>query len=369
MSCDVSVVIPLYNAEKFIRLCVDSALSQTLDNLEIVIVDDCSTDKSVELCRELYGHDERVRIIQQPRNMGPGAARNAGIRSAAGDYVVFWDSDDEVLPDALSQMLGIAKKYNADVVHNTQFLFPLPDENNYIPLQLINDSVKLFPISSNANGDDYTEITPLSDDMASRLDDWKNRRINWSICSKMIRRKFLEDNDIHFSDARFGEDMIFCFECLFKARDYVIMPGGFYVFRVMNTSLSRAKKSSAKIVTALKSQMEAVYRMGKILKEIPFFIQNPQKAVYALERVIDDIEGAYIRPAYQVLGEETLRSDNLIHEFMLKEFGDKAPYVEFLFYELHNNYEPVIDYMEMFSDVNSLRELEKIFREKEQKKQ
>lgn len=368
MSCDVSVVIPLYNAEKFIRLCIDSVLSQTLANIEIVIVDDCSTDGSLALCRELYGQDERIKIIQQSHNMGPGAARNAGLRSASGDYVVFWDSDDEVLPDALSQMLDIARKYNADVVHNTQFLFPFPDENNNIPLQLIDGSVKLFPISSNVNGDDYTEITPLSEDMSSRLEDWKNRRINWSICSKMIRRKFLVDNGIYFSDAKFGEDMIFCFECLFKAKNYVIMPGGFYVFRVMTTSLSRGKKSSAKIVTALKSQMEAVSRMSKILKEIPFFVQNPQKAVYALERVVDDIEGAYIRPAYQVLGEKTLRSDNLIHEFMLKEFGDKAPYVEFLFYELHNNYEPVIDYMEMFSDVNSLREMEKFFREKEQKK-
>ena len=91
MKADVSVVMPLYNAKDYVKLAVDSILNQTLAGIELLIVDDCSTDGSLELCRELYGHDKRVRIIQQPKNMGPGAARNTGIRSATGDYVTFVD--------------------------------------------------------------------------------------------------------------------------------------------------------------------------------------------------------------------------------------------------------------------------------------
>ena len=368
VSIKVSVIVPLYNAKNYLKLTADSILNQTLSDIELLIVDDCSTDGSLELCRELYGQEQRVRILQQPKNMGPGAARNTGIRSAQGKYIVFVDSDDELLPDRLRKMFETAEKFSADIVHNTHFLFPLPDENGHIPLELIG-GVELFPVSGNLNGDDYSEITPLSDDFSSRLEDWKNRRINWSVCSKMFRRSFLVDKNIYLSDMKFGEDMVFCFECLFKAKNYVMLPGGEYVYRVVPTSLSRGKKYSEKIITALKSQMGAVHNMSRILKEIPFFVQNPQKAVYALERVLDDIEGGYIRPSFQAVGEEALRSDNRIHEFMCGEFGDKAPYVEFLFYELHKNYEPVIDYMGQMGDVENLKALAKSIREKEQRKQ
>ena len=368
MSCDVSVVMPLYNAKDLVKFTVDSVLNQTLENIEVLIIDDCSTDDSLAVCRELYGSDKRVRILQQPQNMGPGAARNRGINEASGKYIAFVDSDDEILPDALSKMLETAKKYDADVVHNTKYFVHSLDKDGSVPLQLIDDDVILSPISGNAGGEEYTEITRLSDDLSSRFDDWKNRRISWNVFSKLFRRAFLADHNIHFSDMKFAEDMVFCFECLFKAENYVMVPDQSYVYRLIGTSLSRAKKTSAKIVTALKAQIGAVRNMNRILHEVPFFSQNPQKAVYALERVLDDIEGGYIRPAYQELGEETLRSDNLIHEFMCEEFGDKAHYVEFLFYELHKNYEPVIDYIGMAGDIENLRAMNKSLREKEQSK-
>jgi len=369
MSCDVSVVVPLYNARELVKFTVDSILNQTLANIEVLLVDDCSTDGSVEYCRELYGHDERVKIIQQPKNMGPGAARNRGINEAHGEYISFVDSDDEILPDMFSKMTDVAGKYNADVVHDTKYFMPLINEDGSIPLQMIDDRVKLFPISGNASGEGYNEITRLSDDLSARLEDWKKRRISWNVFAKMFRRKFLSDNNIHFADMKFAEDMVFCFECLFKAKNYVMIPQENYVYRMIGASLSRAKKTSAKIVTALKAQLGAVSSMGRILSSIPFFTQNKREAVYALERVLDDIEGGYIRPAYQELGEKALRSDNLIHEFMLEEFGDKTPYVEFLFYELHKNYEPVIDYIGMAGDIESLKAFAKSVREKEKGKQ
>jgi hypothetical protein len=106
--------------------------------------------------------------------------------------------------------------------------------------------------------------------------------------------------------------------------------------------------------------------MSSVLKGIPFFAENPKKAVIALERVIDDLEVGFIRPAYQELGEETLRSDGLVSEFMREEFGDKAPYVEFLFYELHRNYEPVVDYIGQVGDIETWKAIAKQMRENEQ---
>ena len=366
MNVDVSVVMPLYNAKKYFKLTVDSILAQTLKNIEVVIVDDCSTDGSLELCRELYGSNDRVRILKQAKNMGPGAARNTGIRSASGDYVLFVDSDDELMPDMLSKMLETAKQFNADVVHNTQFLFPLKEEGP-LPLQLLDESLKFVPVGPESNS--YLQVTPLPEDLTSRLDLWSNRKISLSICNKMFRKAFLMDNGIFFSDMKCAEDMVFCFECLSKSQNYVILPGGGYVYRIMENSLSRGKNSSAGIIKALKSQIEGVHTMRRILSEVPFFAANPDKARAALERVLIDIEVSYIRPAYQVLGYEVLRSDEALSEFFKETFGEKAPYVEFMFHDLHRRYESVVDFTNQLGDMEYWKDTVKAAEEKEQGKQ
>ena len=364
MSIDVSAVVPLYNAKNYVKLTVDSILDQTLKNIEVVIVDDCSTDGSLELCRELYAHDERVKIVQQPQNMGVGAARNAGIRSASGDYIAFVDSDDELLPDALASMFDTAHKHNADVLHNTAIIFPIPHGDGEMPLQLLNGNVEYFPHREGSIR--YTELTLLNDDLSSRFEKWLARQISWSVCNKMFRRKFLTDNSIFFSDMKLAEDMVFCFECLFKAKNYVILPGGGYVYRIVGTSLSRGKKSSAHIIKALKSQILGVYTLGRILSEIPFFAENPEKARVVVETVLGDLEAAYIRPAYQELGYEALRSDEVLSEFFREQFGEKAPYVEFMFHDLHRRYEPVIDYFALLGNMETYRTVVKEMQKKEQ---
>ena len=366
MQVDVSVVMPLYNAKDYLKLAVDSILNQTHKNIELVVVDDCSTDGSLDLCRELYGQDARVRIIQQPRNMGPGAARNTGIRSARGEYITLVDSDDEILPDMVSRMFETAKQFSADVVHNTQVMFPLPDEEGYIPLQLIDDSVRLFPNGHEHNT--YRQVSLLPEDLPAKFDIWSNRKIGLGVFNKMYRREFLVDNGIFFSDMRLAEDMVFCFECLCKCKNYVMLPGGGYVYRVIGTSLSRGRKSSANVIKALKSQIECIHTMRRILSGIPFFVEHPDKAKSALERALYDLEVAYIRPAYQELGEDMLRSDNLMREFMQEEFGGKAPYVEFLFYQLHKLYEPVEDSVKQLGDIEFWKAIAQTIREKEQSK-
>ena len=367
MSVDISVITPLYNAKNFLKLAADSVLNQTHKNIELLIVDDCSTDGSLELCQELYGHDPRVRILQQPSNMGPGAARNRGILSAQGRYIAFMDSDDEIMPYTLQQSFDAAEKYNADIVHTTQFLYALPDEEGSMPLQMIDESVQYFRNDVDRNA--YTEVTMLSDDLDSRLEDWKNRRINWSVVTKMIRRDFLVSNGIAFSEAKLAEDMVFCFECLFKTNKYVIMPGGGYIYRMVSSSLTHGHKSSAHVLKALTSQMGVVRKMKTVLSDIPFFAEHHDKAVAALERVLDDLEIGFIRPAFQELGEDYLRSDGPVHEFMREEFGDKAPYVEFLFYELHKHYEPVIDWVGQSDNIQTWKDVAKKMREQQKETQ
>lgn len=100
----VSVIIPLYNRQDTIQRAVDSVLSQSYSNIEVLVVDDGSTDHSIEML-EKYHNDNRVRIFCQEYNQGANAARNRGIREAKGDYIAFHDSDDEWLPDKLEKQI------------------------------------------------------------------------------------------------------------------------------------------------------------------------------------------------------------------------------------------------------------------------
>jgi len=104
----VSVVIPAYNAEKTIRNAIDSVLGQTMSNLEVIVVDDASTDGTVHAVEAV--DDPRVRLLRSRRNSGPSAARNVGVKSAEGYWVAFLDADDEWVPDRLEHLLEAAEE-------------------------------------------------------------------------------------------------------------------------------------------------------------------------------------------------------------------------------------------------------------------
>lgn len=112
-SLRISVIVPVYNTEKYLRRCIDSILNQTYEALEVILVDDGSTDGSGAVCDEYAEKDARVRAIHQ-KNGGISAARNAGIDAASGQYIAFIDSDDYVTGDMLAELLRICREENAD---------------------------------------------------------------------------------------------------------------------------------------------------------------------------------------------------------------------------------------------------------------
>ncbi|MDE7068233.1 MAG: glycosyltransferase, partial [Schaedlerella arabinosiphila] len=111
----VSVIIPMYNSEKYIRLCLCSVLGQTFRDMEILVVDDGSADRGPEICEEMRLADDRIRICRK-ENGGVSSARNLGIERAGGEYLFFLDSDDAVHPCLIEQMLRKAEEQKADMV-------------------------------------------------------------------------------------------------------------------------------------------------------------------------------------------------------------------------------------------------------------
>ena len=111
----VSVIIPVYNVEIYLRECVDSVINQTYKNLEIILVNDGSTDSSGRICDEYAGLDNRVKVIHR-QNGGPSKTRNAGLKKATGKYIYFLDSDDYIENDTFAILVDTAETLNADLL-------------------------------------------------------------------------------------------------------------------------------------------------------------------------------------------------------------------------------------------------------------
>ena len=106
----VSVITPIYNAEKYVEKTLTSVFAQTYENIEIVLVDDCSKDKSAEIIAQLKKQHPEIIYFLQPRNMGAGAARNKALELATGQYVAFLDSDDLWLPEKTAKQIALMKE-------------------------------------------------------------------------------------------------------------------------------------------------------------------------------------------------------------------------------------------------------------------
>lgn len=118
----VSVIIPAYNAEKYIKKCLDSIINQVYKNLEIIIIDDASTDSTKEIISMYAKNDNRIIPFYQSTNKGVSAARNVGLKAATGEYIVFVDSDDYLTKEAIRRMVDLSLKYNSDFIDNYHLL-------------------------------------------------------------------------------------------------------------------------------------------------------------------------------------------------------------------------------------------------------
>lgn len=115
MDCTISVIVPVYNSEKYLKRCIDSILNQTYKAIELILVDDGSPDNCGKICDEYAKKDKRVRVIHKT-NAGVSAARNSGLEIASGNYATFVDSDDYIEPEMYSNMMEKVHQYNCDVV-------------------------------------------------------------------------------------------------------------------------------------------------------------------------------------------------------------------------------------------------------------
>ena len=221
----ISVIVPVYNTKTYLRECVDSILRQDYKNLEVILVDDASTDGSGEICDE-YGHKyEQVRVVHK-ENGGPGSACVAGMEAAAGDYYMFVDSDDYVEPEMLSEMADrLAGKRGEIVCCN----------------HLREKQKKTEPVYSKVAPGVYQKEELVSE-IKAKLIGQEQRALPLSRCMKLCEKSVFEGNEPYYDyRVRFGEDVNMMYPALLNSSRVVVMKDAlFYHYRYVESSMIHA---------------------------------------------------------------------------------------------------------------------------------
>ena len=211
----VSIIIPIYNSEKYLNKCLDSILNQTYENLDIILVNDGSIDNSKTICDEYLKIDRRINVIHK-ENGGAASARNIGIKSAVGDYIMFVDSDDYISTSMVEIMVSSIEDKNSDL------------------------AVCGFNIIKNRTMESITYENGFYDtkEEMARFFSLLNGRTN-SVCNKIYRKTIIK---YPFDEKLVvGEDLIFNLECFSSCKSVVVIENKLYFYRRANSnSLSQS---------------------------------------------------------------------------------------------------------------------------------
>ncbi|WP_157143437.1 glycosyltransferase family 2 protein [Brachyspira pilosicoli] len=235
----VSVVIPIYNVEKYLKKCLDSVINQTLKDIEIICVNDCSSDNSESIIKEYINKDNRVKLINNKNNYGIGYSRNIGIDNSLSDYISFIDSDDFVSENFIEELYSTALKNDADIVFTNNIYTVNEDTNNIKPYyhNRMNIWKKKFNNSyiegiSNFNvNTEEKENTPEYPLVV--------------VWNKLLKKDFLYKKSIRFFDYRIAEDADFFYRILANnPKMYYNNNAKYYYFQRSSSLMTNIKKDN-----------------------------------------------------------------------------------------------------------------------------
>lgn len=223
----VSVIIPVYNTEKYVREAIESITKQTLKEIEVIVVDDGSTDKSLQVTYAMAMEDSRVYVYAQ-RNQGASVARNLGIMQAQGKYIYFMDSDDLLEEDALEVCYNKCEAGQLDFVFFNAKTF-IDGDLKYVP------SLS-YHHTSNLEGKTFCGTEAFKTQI-------KNKEFTPSPCLSFIRRRFMEEYNLQFYPGIIHEDQLFTVNLYLRAQMVACINRTFFHRRMRENSIMTRKYS------------------------------------------------------------------------------------------------------------------------------
>ena len=254
----VSIIIPMYNAERYIEPCLQSLLNQTSTDFEVIIVDDCSTDQSPSIVKSFFElFDDRLTLLKTKKNSGlPWFPRNLAMKSARGKYIAFLDNDDMLEPRAMEVLVANAETFNADFVLTEKYL-EIDGEN-------------LSP-QSYQRGEFVTKPVPMVESIGERIANLVNYGCLWDVWGKLFRREFLIRNRIEFPQVILFEDFCFFVQALVSAKVCIRIPDIISIHRNRPDSLSHDPPHPFDIT---RNMIDVFRLLDRFLSNHDFFINN-----------------------------------------------------------------------------------------------
>lgn len=246
----ISVIVPIYNVEKYLVDCIESIINQTYKNLEIILVDDESTDLSGKICDKYAKQDQRIKVIHKT-NGGLSSSRNAGLDAVTGDYVMFIDSDDMFVSDSCEIMYNEIESKNADYVIGN-YINCYEDGSLYSNPIFNLDKYKSFKLS---------------------IKDYKNSFyvMNSSVCNKIFRVSFLKKLNMRFVEGIPAEDAVFTTHCFIKSKRVYYIPNIMYLYRQREAATSISTSCSKEYFEGINKAYKLIYENFLNNNEINFY--------------------------------------------------------------------------------------------------
>lgn len=305
MEFNISLIIPVYNVEKYLRECIDSVVNQNYDKLEIIIINDGSTDNSEEIIQEYLKKYQNIKYIKQ-ENKGLSEARNVGIKYATGKYMMFLDSDDYLEIGCIKKICQKIKEKDSDIIIYGY-------KNIYEDLENIKGNKIVYKnIDENKiyNGKYVSEKILLNE-------------IGGFACNKIFKKEYLEKNKLIFEPNRYIEDFYPVFKQIYNCGKIVFINEAFYNYRQRATSITNNKNE-------------------KLLNDY----------IYSIEQILYYIKKNNINYNKSILDTFKMNSFNAILDMFYNSYKDNKLYKTF-YNKGYNKYEPT------FKELTNNKYLEK----------
>lgn len=323
MAPKVSVIIPVYNVEKYLRECLDSVINQTLKDIEIILVDDGSTDSSLVICNEYAQKDDRIIVLTQ-QNQGAGSARNLGMEIAQGEYFHFMDSDDTIDEIFYDVLYKNGRKYNSDIIIcgiNT-----ISKNDSYI---------EYFDLSKYINRNRFNcfNYKDIKEQLFKR---------SWNIWNKLYKSDFVKKYNIRYSNARVFQDAPFHFETILKAKRMSFVEAKLYNYNLMSVNSITNSINDTEYVFD-------VFKIPKLIKKVLLETHTYKKfeqdfysmIIGQLSYRINKISDEQIKLLFQERSNEFVKN---IPEILVSKLNKQAKNIYYKFYNfsyIERNYKQI----------------------------
>ncbi len=274
----VSIVIPIYNVEPYLEECLASAIGQTLKEIEVICVNDGSTDNSMDIVRKYAKNDSRICIVEK-ENGGLSSARNAGMDAAKGEYILFLDSDDWILPETLEEIYEIAVKNDLDNVYFNAAVFYDSDiiketesgYSNYYKRKGIYEGV-------------YTGA-----ELGEKI--MRNGDFRPSACLQMPKREMLQKYHLHFYEGIIHEDNLFTIQSMILEDKVMFIDKDYYRRRMRSDSIVTTRKGVRNAIGYFTCMRETgIFIRDKELRE-EYYFEIENYLVWLKKKAIEYISG------------------------------------------------------------------------------